>query len=40
MVNQACVGWVGKAWVAKAPTGPEEIAQGKALGCHVELWAP
>jgi hypothetical protein len=28
----ACVGRVGTAWFATAPTGPEEIAQGKALG--------
>ena len=28
----ACVGGVGTAGFAGAPTGPEEIAQGKALG--------
>jgi hypothetical protein len=31
-VGGACVGGVGTAWFATAPTGPEEIAQGKALG--------
>ena len=28
----ACVGGVATAWFATAPTGPEEIAQGNALG--------
>ena len=32
VVGLACVGGVATAWFATAPTGPEEIAQGKALG--------